>query len=110
MIVELRLAKWGWGDGDFGTHKSSTIYADQFWRLDSDGNGHFYVVNAEYDLARVSKLGRGDEQTGTYYENIYNDQLWSFLETSPGEFKICNKVSVINSYLRQAVQANRSII
>ena len=95
MIVELRLAKWGWGDGAFGTHNSFTIYTDQYWRLDSDGNGYFYVVNAEYDLARVAKWG--PEQTGTYYKNIYNDLLWSFSETSPGEFKICNKVSVINS-------------
>ena len=88
----------------------TSTYRPVYWRLDSDGNGYFYIVNAEYDQARVATWGRGGEQTGTYYKNIYNDQLWSFLETSPGEFKICNKVSVINSYLRQAVQANRSII
>ena len=96
--MKLRLAKWGWNDDAFGTHKSSTIYDDQYWRLDNDGR-FFYIVNAKYYSARVAKWGRGDKQTCTYYKKIYPDQLWSFLETSPGEYKICNKVSILNKFM-----------
>ena len=53
-------------------------------------------MNAQYDPARVAKWGRRNTATGTYDRGIHPDQLWSFLETSSGEFKICNKVSVIN--------------
>ena len=93
--MKLRLAKWGWNYDAFGTHKSSTIYDDQYWRLDKDGE-FFYIVNAKYNQARVAKWGRCDKQTCTYHKKIYPDQLWSFLETSPGEFKICNKVIILN--------------
>ena len=79
-------------NGQFRTKNSSTILEDQYWRFDDDGDGYFYIVNAYYDGTRLAKWGWGDKETGTYDNQLFPDQLWSLTQTSPGVFKICNKV------------------
>jgi len=70
-----KLAKWGSGQLDVGTHSSYELYDDQIWTLECDPHNepYLYIVNAKYYPARLTKLPTA---TGTYRGNRYTDQLW----------------------------------
>jgi len=85
-----KLAKWGSGDGQFGTHSSYDLYDDQIWTLECDHKeGYFYIVNAQYHPARLAKWGWGDRDTGTFAGGKFTDQLWK-ISGNYNYFSICN--------------------
>jgi len=86
-----KLAKWGSGDGQFGTHSSYELKDDQIWTLECDHReGHFYIVNAKYHPARLAKWGWGDQDTGTFAGRKFTDQLWKISGDESSGYKICN--------------------
>jgi len=86
-----KLAKWGPGDGQFGTHSSYDLKDDQIWTLECDHKeGYFYIVNAKYHPARLAKWGWGDQDTGTFAGRTFTDQLWEISGNEISGFKMCN--------------------
>jgi len=86
-----KLAKWGSGDGQFGTHSSYDLKDDQIWTLECDHReGYFYIVNAKYHPARLAKWGWGDQDTGTFAGRKFTDQLWKISGDESSGYKICN--------------------
>jgi len=86
-----KLAKWGSGDRNFGTHSSYDLKDDQIWTLECDHKeGYFYIVNAKYYPARLAKWGWGDQDTGTYSGRKFTDQLWNISGDESSGYKICN--------------------
>jgi len=86
-----KLAKWGSGDRNFGTHSSYELKDDQIWTLECDNKeGYFYIVNAKYHPARLAKWGWGDQDTGTFNGGTFTDQLWKISGDESSGYKICN--------------------
>jgi hypothetical protein len=86
-----KLAKWGSGDRNFGTHSSYDLKDDQIWTLECDHKeGYFYIVNSKYHPARLAKWGWGDQDTGTFDGGKSTDQLWKISGDEISGFKICN--------------------
>jgi len=92
-----KLAKWGSGDRDFGTHSSYDLKDDQIWTLECDYTvflafmfPKFYIVNSKYHPARLAKWGWGDQDTGTYSGRKFTDQLWNISGDESSGYKICN--------------------
>jgi len=86
-----KLAKWGSGDRNFGTHSSYDLKDDQIWTLECDHKeGYFYIVNSKYHPARLAKWGWGDQDTGTYSGRKFTDQLWNISGDESSGYKICN--------------------
>jgi len=86
-----KLAKWGSGDRNFGTHSSYDLKDDQIWTLECDHKeGYFYIVNAKYHPARLAKWGWGDQDTGTFDGGKFTDQLWKISGDEMSGYKICN--------------------
>jgi len=86
-----KLAKWGSGDRNFGTHSSYDLKDDQIWTLECDHKeGYFYIVNSKYHPARLAKWGWGDQDTGTFAGGKFTDQLWNISGDESSGYKICN--------------------
>jgi len=86
-----KLAKWGSGDRNFGTHSSYDLKDDQIWTLECDHKeGYFYIVNSKYHPARLAKWGWGDQDTGTFAGRKFTDQLWKISGDETSGYKICN--------------------
>jgi len=87
-----KLAKWGSGDRDFGTHSSYDLKDDQIWTLECDHTifHRFYIVNSKYNRARLAKWGWGDQDTGTFAGGKFIDQLWEISGSEYSGYEICN--------------------
>jgi hypothetical protein len=86
-----KLAKWGSGDRNFGTHSSYDLKDDQIWTLECDHKeGYFYIVNTKYHPARLAKWGWGDQDTGTFTGGKFTDQLWKISGDESSGYTICN--------------------
>ena len=90
-----RIAIWGPGDRDIGTHEH--VYADQLWHLreSTDHPGYYYVENAFHNQTksakrRLAKWGAGDTKVGVYSGQYYDDQLWKFVPEGD-YYRIYNK-------------------
>jgi len=85
-----KLAKWGSGDRQFGTHSSYDLKDDQIWTLECHNSEYLYIVNAKYHPARLAKWGWGDQDTGTFAGRKFTDQLWKISGDESSGYKICN--------------------